>query len=200
MHIPSRHRTLPKPFCIWRGNVRHNFMDKYFYTDNLQSDRLFTRYLTSADTLAWTTFFEDKEAVEFLPNFGLDTENERAQHWINRTLNRYAEGTYGLQALFDKKTNEFIGQCGLLTQTVDDIKELEVGYHMFKKYWGQGYAPEAAKLFIDFAFKNNLADSIISIINTGNLKSQRVADKNGLIKDKQTRWNNLDVFIYRINK
>ena len=175
-------------------------MDKYFYTDKLQSNRLSTRYLTQADSAAWATFFEDKEATEFLPNFGLNTEKEWAQHWINRTLNRYAEKTYGLQALFDNKTNQFVGQCGLMTQSVDYLKELEVGYHIFKKYWGQGYAPEAAKLFIDFAFKNSLADSIISIINIDNIRSQRVADKNGLIREKQTRWNNLDVFIYRIHK
>jgi RimJ/RimL family protein N-acetyltransferase len=53
-----------------------------------------------------------------------------------------------------------------------------------RKYWGQGYAPEAAKLFGDFAFNNNHSDSIISIIDIRNLKSQRVAGKKRAVQGK----------------
>jgi RimJ/RimL family protein N-acetyltransferase len=100
--------------------------------------------------------------------------------------------------LIDKETNALIGQCGLLLQEVDGIRELEVGYHIIKKYWGKGYAPEAARLFLDFAVEHDLADSVISIIDIRNTKSMRVAEKNGLHRDKQTRWLDKDVFIYRI--
>ncbi|CAN5544418.1 hypothetical protein BH23BAC1_BH23BAC1_35930 [soil metagenome] len=84
---------------------------------------------------------------------------------------------------FNKQTDkEFIGKCGLLTQEVDGIKEIEVGYHIMKKYRRQGYAPEAAKLFFDYALRNYLTISMISIIDIRNIKSQRVAEKNGLRK------------------
>jgi RimJ/RimL family protein N-acetyltransferase len=102
--------------------------------------------------------------------------------------------------LLEKESNEFIGQCGLIKQEVDGKTEIEVGYHVFKKYWGRGFAPEAAKIFLEYAFNNNLSDSVISIIHVGNTKSQRVADKNGLTREKQTRWSDLDVFIYRMHK
>jgi RimJ/RimL family protein N-acetyltransferase len=104
-----------------------------------------------------------------------------------------------MQALIHRQTGAFIGQCGLLAQEVDGVQELEVGYHIFYKYWGQGYAPEAAKGFLQHAFENKLADSLISIIDVRNLKSQRVAEKNGLVREKQTRWSELDVFVYRIS-
>jgi len=133
-----------------------------------------------------------------LPNLGFNSFEERATHWVNKQLNRYADNQFGLQVLIDKNTNEFIGQCGLLLQTIDDNTEIEVGYHIFKKYWGQGYAPEASKLFIDYAFQNKLTDSVTSIIAVNNIKSQRVADKNGLFREKQTTWSGLDVYIYRI--
>lgn len=45
-----------------------------------------------------------------------------------------------------------------------------------------------------------ITDYVISIIDKGNIKSQRVADKNGLFRNKETTWNNLNVYIYRINK
>jgi RimJ/RimL family protein N-acetyltransferase len=175
-------------------------MTTYIYQDNLESERLLTRKLTSNDIEIWSDFFKDKDAIEFLPDPGFNSSEERSKHWIEKQLNRYSENLFGLQALIDKKTNEFIGQCGLLKQTVDGKTEIEVGYHIFKKYWGQGYAPEAAKLFIDYAFQNNLTDSVISIINTNNIKSQKVANKNGLLKEKQSIWSGLDIFIYRIHK
>jgi RimJ/RimL family protein N-acetyltransferase len=175
-------------------------MPNYIYNDNLESKRLLTRKLTINDVDVWVKFFEDKDAVEFLPNIGFPTTKDRAKHWIEKQLSRYSENRYGLQALIHKDTNEFIGQCGLLMQEVDGEQKVEVGYHIFKKYWGQGYAPEAAKLFIDYGFNTNQADSIISIINIGNTRSQKVALKNGLTKLKQTKWSSLDVFIYQINK
>jgi RimJ/RimL family protein N-acetyltransferase len=147
----------------------------------------------------WTEFFEDKEATEFFPPTK-ETSEQQASGWIDRLLLRYANKRYGLQALYKKDTHEFVGQCGLLLQEVDGIAELEVGYHILKKYWGNGYAPEAAQLFIDYAFKNNLAESVISIIDTRNVKSQRVADKNGLLREKETVWSGLEVYIYRVKK
>ncbi len=178
-------------------------MTNYIYQDNLQTERLRTRMLTEDDIPVLSEFFEDKEATQFLflESLGLNSNLEISAHLIKKQMERYAEQRFGLQAIIDKRTNHFVGICGLLTQHVDGIKETEVGYHMIKKYWGQGFAPEAAKLFIDYAFANNLTDSVISVIDLGNKKSQRVAEKNGLTIDKQTKWvNNDDVYIYRISK
>ncbi len=177
-------------------------MTNYIYEDNLQSERLKTRKLTEADIAIWEEFFESPEATEFLnlASLGLNSNHEYSTHMIRKQLDRYEEKRFGLQVLIDKKTNNFIGLCGLLAQDIEGKIEIEVGYHILKKYWGQGYATEAAKLFFDYAFKNELANSIISIIDPGNIKSQRVAQKNGLTLHKQTKWmDNMDVYIYRID-
>ena len=170
------------------------------YNDKLESPRLLTRKLVESDIEKWAEFFQDKEAFEFLPTYGLTTDLERAGHWIDKQLKRYEENRYGLQALIEKDTQNFIGQCGILVQEVDGKNEIEVGYHILKKYWGQGFATEAARLFIDYAFDRNLTPSVISIIDKRNIKSQRVAVKNGLVREKETKWNDLDVYIYRIEK
>jgi [ribosomal protein S5]-alanine N-acetyltransferase len=175
-------------------------MTPYTYQDNLETERLLTRKLTKGDTAIWADFFNDKEAIEFFPFLSSDSNEEKSRNWIDRQLNRYAENRFGLQALIDKRTNLFVGQCGLLAQEVDGKAETEVGYHIFKKYWGQGFAPEAARLFIDYAFKNNLTNSIISIIDRKNIRSQSVAEKNRLTKEKETTWSTMNVYIYRIDK
>jgi [ribosomal protein S5]-alanine N-acetyltransferase len=171
----------------------------YLYVDNLNSKRLSARFLNVSDIPEWAHFFNDELAVEFLPWPDSSTSPDKAAQWIERQLNRYSNQTYGLQKLILKGTGEFIGQCGLLKQEVDGVQETEVGYHIFKKHWGQGFAPEAAELFISFAFRNDLSRSVISIIDINNIRSQRVAEKNGLKREKQTRWFGMDVYVYRVN-
>jgi len=159
-----------------------------------------TRFLVPDDIARWAEFFTDKETTRFFPNLEGNTNEEKSEAWIEKQFTRYHENRLGLQALIHKQDKYFIGQCGLLTQEVDGIMETEVGYHLLKKYWGNGYAPEAARMFINFAFENHLADSVISIIDIGNRNSQRVAEKNGLKIDKQTKWRGLNVYIYRVRK
>jgi ribosomal-protein-alanine N-acetyltransferase len=174
-------------------------MTTYKYQDQLESERLVTRFLRTDDIYAWADFFSDNDAIEFIPDFGLKTNIERAKHMIDKQLDRYAQNRYGHQALIEKGTNKFIGLCGLLTQEVNNISEIEVGYHIIKQYWRRGFATEAAKIFIDYAFENGLSDSVISVIDIENIKSQRVAEKNGLIREKLTKYfDDEDVYIYRI--
>lgn len=168
----------------------------YVYNE-IETERLKTRFLTEEDYLVWAHFLNDPESVRFFPNAKFQSTEERAVFWITKQLNRYKENRYGLHALIDKNTGEFIGQCGLLLQEVDGKKEVEVGYHVFRKYWGNGYAPEAAIAFKNYAFDNNLANSVVSIIHKDNFRSQNVALKNGMKKEKETTWMDLPIFLFR---
>ncbi len=170
------------------------------YKDHLESERLVTRFLTAEDAVAWNEFFQDKEAIELFPALFVVPGQDNGTPWVARQLQRYQTNKLGLQALIEKTSGAFIGQCGLMVQEVDGIQEIEVGYHIFKRHWGHGYAPEAARIFIDFAFANGITSSVISIIDTRNSKSMRVAEKNGLRREKQTTWNGMNVYIYRISK
>lgn len=173
---------------------------EYIYEDNLESDRLRTRFLTELDIPVWAEFFRDKEAFEYFPWFDAETPEAKSIQWIERQFNRYKAKTFGLQALIEKESGILVGQSGLLMQEVDGITETEVSYHVLKKFWGKGFAPEASGLFINFAFESNIADSVISIIDTKNIRSQRVAEKNGLKRENETTWSGIHVFIYRIDR
>lgn len=171
----------------------------YHYNDQLSSERFTTRFLTHADIAAWSHFFEDADSIVYLPVSEL-SPLQRSEEWMERLFKRYAEERYGHQALILKNTGEFIGQCGLIKQEVDGAEVIEVGYHILKQYRGHGYAPEAARLFIQYAFEHAITDTVVSIIAVQNLRSQRVAEKNGLRREKQTIWNGMDVYIYRIRQ
>lgn len=170
------------------------------YLDGLETQRLITRRLELSDIPVWEAFFENNPS---LPLLGLDlslNKHEQSADWIKRQLQRYENNKFGHQALIDKESNAFIGQCGLLTQEVEGKTEIEIGYHILPAYWGKGYATEAASKFRDFAFDNDISTSLISVIDVRNVMSQHVAEKIGMQNSGQLRLYGLDVYIFRIEK
>jgi len=170
------------------------------YLDQKETEHLIIRKLDYADIPAWESFFINNNNLPFLGlNMDLDAKAQ-SKEWIELQLQRYNDNRFGHHALIHKKTNKLVGQCGLLTQEIDNEKVVEIGYHILPEYWGQGYASEAAMKFRDYAFQNMICDSLVSIIHIDNIASQRVAEKNGMKKIKQTRYYNMDVYVYQIKK
>ena len=170
------------------------------YLDGAETDRLLIRKLDAGDIITWQSFFIDNESLPFL---GIDLSLDayaQSRDWIERQLWRYANNKFGHHALIEKQTNIFIGQCGLLTQEIENQAEIEIGYHILPAYWGKGYATEAARKFRDYAFENDICSSLISIIDTRNTASQHVAEKLGMSITRRTNYLNLDVYIYRVEK
>jgi len=152
------------------------------YTDHLETPRLTTRFLTQDIVPAWTEFFNDPVATRYnaYMNNGMSAA-ERARDMVNTQLKRYKDNRLGMQALTVKETGEFIGMCGILVQDINyDRALIEVGYHLLPRFWGNGYATEAAQLFRDYGFENNFADSIVSVIHPENIPSKNVALRNGM--------------------
>lgn len=173
----------------------------YIYTDGLQTERLHTRFLTTEDTAAWMEYITDPIATTFMPNDALLSNEEWVKSWIDFSIKRYREQRYGLQALIHKETNELVGLCGLLLQEINDVSELEVGYHLLRKHWGLGFASEAAQMFRDYAFENEQADSVISIIHPLNFPSKNVAKRNGMtLSDKGIIFREKEVDVFRITR
>jgi RimJ/RimL family protein N-acetyltransferase len=73
------------------------------------------------------------------------------------------------------ENNEFIGWCGL--KKVGD--EVDLGYRFIQKYWGKGYATEAAKAVLEFGVKNKIPN-IIGRAAVENTASVKVLQKIGL--------------------
>lgn len=169
-----------------------------FYLTDLESERIKFRPLSSDDATKWTHFLEDPVSTQFFAKLDM-TPAQRAESWIQSQLDRYEQGTYGMCGLNLKETGEFIGQCGLLTQQVNGVEEIEIGYHLFREHTGHGYATEAAQHLKKFAFSNGLCESLVSIIDEFNFSSQAVAKRNGMVEDYRTKWKDMNVIIYRVS-
>ena len=156
----------------------------YLLTDQ-ESNRLKFRPVAKYDYDTWLPLFKEANVAKFLGMpVGL-SQNEQCDYWFKKVWHRYENNLGGMNALIDKTTGDFIGQSGLLIQTVEDEERLEVGYSILPKYWGQGYAQEAAIKCRDFCFEHEFAGNVISMMHVDNIASEIVAIKNGMTLEKQ---------------
>ena len=103
---------------------------------------------------------------------------------INKIINYYSENPgLGVWAGYEKNSDKFIGFFELAH--LDTTDEIEVGYRLFKEFWGQGYATEMTKVLIDYGFNKMGLEQIAGITHPENISSQNVLLKSGLtyIKD-----------------
>lgn len=164
------------------------------------SNRLLYRHLEKSDFDWWMEFSSNQEATKYFDFTGDLVPEEFCRMWFNKVFERYENNSGGHNVLVEKETKQPVGMCGLLIQEVDGIKELEIGYSIHPKFWKRGFATEAARKCKDFSFKNNFAESLISIVHIDNIASAKVAMNNGMTLDKITEYKSIPVNIFRISK
>ena len=123
---------------------------------------------------------------------------EESREFFEKIQNRYQSDGFCFWAVIRRTDKAFIGICGLLSQTIDGKNEIEVGYRLSDKFWNQGYGTEAAKGCIMYAKDELKIPSIISLIQSVNKPSIRVAEKNGLKIEKETMFQELPHLVYRL--
>lgn len=162
-----------------------------------ETARLTFRKIDRSDFHEWLPFHQNPASTRhWMAEF--ESPEAECEKWYEKQFMRYTEDRGGMNALIEKHSGKLIGHCGLLVQTVDGVTELEIGYSLLPAFWNKGYASEAAMKCRDFAFQNDFAESLISIISLTNLPSEKVALKNGMLKDKVTVYNDNRVNIFRI--
>ncbi len=170
------------------------------YEDRLESQRIKTRFLNRVDIPLWIPFFEEDSSIEFLMQRDGSSNEQMATKWIQKQLQRYQEGTFGLQAIIDKKSKNIVGHCGLLLQKINNKLEVEIGYHILPEFRRQQYASDAVQLFVKYAFESGICHSLVCMIHEKNFKSEKVALKNGFKFDFQIVIDHQKINIYRLNK
>jgi putative hydrolase of the HAD superfamily len=83
-------------------------------------------------------------------------------------------------SIIERETGDFVGLSSLMVKEVAGKDELELGYFLLPQFWGKGYASEASRLVLDFAFTNLEAESVIALIDRENEASARVARALGM--------------------
>jgi [ribosomal protein S5]-alanine N-acetyltransferase len=159
----------------------------------LETDRLVLRPLTPADEPALAAVIGDRETMRW---YTRPFTGDEVRQWIERQIGRYCDGC-GLLGVVEKQTSWLIGDCGPTWQDVEGCMELEIGYHVNRERWNQGFATEAARAVMGYAFGRFPVDRVISMIRPENVASRRVAEKNGLMVDRVVFWRDYDHCVYQ---
>jgi RimJ/RimL family protein N-acetyltransferase len=160
----------------------------------LESDRLWMRPLAVVDLDVLHGMFSDPEVMRFSPTVRRDRDQTR--DWLMACIDRYRAHGHGFLALIHKEQGCYVGHAGLLTQEVDGQPEMEVGYWLRRRFWGRGFATEAACALRDHARDVYRRRRLVSLIVPENRASRRVAERVGMTVEKETVWKEMQVCVY----
>ena len=163
----------------------------------IETMRLWLREFIPADANALALVLSDAETMRFYP---APFDRAAVEDWIARNMRRYEIDGHGLWALDLKANGEMIGDCGITLQPVDGEILPEIGYHLRRDMWGQGFASEAARACCEYGFSQLKAEFLISLIRPENLPSRKVAERNGMKVWKRTMRAGWVHDVYRIKR
>ena len=143
----------------------------------LETERLALRELDQSDFAALRAILQDEQVMYAYEHA---FTNREVQAWLDRQRDRYAKDGFGLWAMVEKATGEMMGQCGLTLQDWGERQVPEIGYHLRRDRWRQGFAIEAAAACREYGFHTLNFPELFSIIRDNNHPSQRVALRNGM--------------------
>ncbi len=160
----------------------------------MQTSRLTLRRFSPADAPDLSRVWSDPEVFRYLP-FSQPRTPEQAGRSIAFFEDHWAQYSYGVWAVLDKTSGEFLGYCGL--RYLEEVSEVEVLYGFAQLAWGKGIATEAAKAAVDFGFAAGL-QKIIALAVPENIASRRVMEKLGMKQVGQKHMFGLDVVQYEL--
>ncbi|MFD1451761.1 MULTISPECIES: GNAT family N-acetyltransferase [Oceanobacillus] len=163
---------------------------------SITSERLLFRQYHDDDFDFLMSLLSDPEVVRFIGN-GETRDENGGNIFLNWIYSTYEVGeNIGLRLLVRKEDNTLIGHAGIVPQTIDNTLEMEIGYWISRKYWGKGYATEAAGALLDYGNKQLDTQRFISLIQPDNISSQNVARKIGMELDKEIVLGGRNVNLY----
>jgi RimJ/RimL family protein N-acetyltransferase len=168
--------------------------------DVIETERLRLRPFAPdlSDLDALLEIQSDADHMRFYPH---PFSREESRAWIERSLDRQERYGYSLWVIEDRRSGEFLGNCGPIPQVIDGIGEVEIGWSVTPRRARQGIASEAAAAWRDRCLGQLGMDHVISLIRPENVPSRGVAERIGMAIWKETlhgaeRWLHL---VYRID-
>lgn len=148
----------------------------------IETDRLLLREVLFSDADGMFELDSNPNVHIYLGNKPVTTI-EQSKEYIENLQQQYKDFRIGRWAVILKETNEFIGWSGIkfINYEINNHQNFyEIGYRFIEKHWGKGYATEAGKAFIDYAFNEMKVDALYAYSDEGNENSRKILEKLGL--------------------
>jgi len=146
----------------------------------LTTERLRLRQWKQEDFPAFARLNADPEVMKYYPDILSEEESNDMAQRFEALIEYKGWGFWVVERLDEEK---FMGFVGLHEPTYDlpVTPCVEIGWRIARKYWGHGYASEAAKISLAVAFKTLNLPEVYSFTSVSNKKSQAVMERMGMI-------------------
>jgi len=147
----------------------------------IETDRLILREILPSDDEGLFEMDSDPEVHKYLEP-PIETI-EQARGIIAAIRMQYVERGIGRWAIVEKGSDTFIGWTGLKLVTApknNHVNYYDLGYRLQRKYWGKGFATEAALPCVEYAFTKLPVEILYGDADMNNIGSRNVLEKSGL--------------------
>lgn len=141
-----------------------------------ETPRLYLREMTPDDAENAYLLNLDPEVLQYTGDDPFESVEEAREFLGN--YESYKKYGFGRWAMILKETDEYLGWCGL--KYTPELDEFDIGYRLMKKFWGFGYATEAAEACLELGFNQLGMKTIVGRAMPENEASVRVLEKIGL--------------------
>jgi len=142
----------------------------------IETPRLALRRWTWADREAFHAMVSDPDVMRYIHDFQ-PLDDAQADQALRDTIEHYRIG-YGDWAVLERPGGDIMGECGLTDPQVTDDPEITWLFHA--KFWGKGYAHEAASAVLEYAYGPLALPRVIAHVQPGNARSTRLMEKLGM--------------------
>jgi [ribosomal protein S5]-alanine N-acetyltransferase len=158
-----------------------------------ESSRLVLRQFTLDDLEPLAAMHSDTEVCRFIGGVKtLQQSRENLEQWIAE----YQKYGVSKWAVVLRSTEEFIGRCGMTLEQIEGVAEWELGWTFARRFWGKGYATEAALAAMNYWFRVLQKPRLTSLVHPLNVASVRVATRLGMTLDRTVQWHGSETNLY----
>jgi ribosomal-protein-alanine N-acetyltransferase len=148
----------------------------------MPTERLVLRGWHDSDREPFAVLNADPVVMEYYPATLTAAQSDALVDRIEQAFDEHGWGLWAVEVL---DTGTFIGYVGLAQAAFEApfTPAVEIGWRLAATHWGYGYATEAARAALDYAFTELTLDEIVSFTAASNVRSQRVMQKLGMTRD-----------------
>jgi [ribosomal protein S5]-alanine N-acetyltransferase len=163
----------------------------------LETPRLVLRPFAVDDLDRMAELMADKDFMRF--SMGQMTR-EQVGGFLDKVIGWDLGGQPSQFAMVLGSDRTLAGYCGFFHHEVDGKMEIEIGYRLQRDFWNRGFTTEAARAVRDHGFRDLKLEYVISLIHPENHASRRVAEKNGMILERETIFRGFPTFVFLITR
>jgi [ribosomal protein S5]-alanine N-acetyltransferase len=162
----------------------------------LETSRLILRPFREEDTGRLAELMANRDFMRF--SLGPYTR-EQTKTVLQKFLSWNKAGLPSPFAVVLRENDDVLGYCGFLHHS-EMPEEVEIGYRLDPAYWNRGLITEAACTVRDYAFVGLKLPRVISLIHPENIPSRRVAEKIGLMPEKEITFRGFPTTVFALSR